>query len=1078
MGKKILMLFVCTMLSASMAWAQTRTVRGTVVDSETGEPIPGAQVKVQGTKMGAIADSKGTFVLKDLPKDAKKVIVSFMGMKTADVAIHDGMTVILIPDTKAMDEVMVVAYGQTTKQAFTGSATQLSGDKMSLKNTSEITKSLQGEVAGVQVINTSGQPGSNATILVRGIGSVNSSVTPLYVVDNTPYGGDISSLNPGDIESLTVLKGPTATALYGSRGANGVILVTTKKGKKGSAKIEAEFKIGANSRWIPLYNTIKSPERFTELTWEGMKNMFEYEYGMGEQSGLYANAYLFDTGRYGIDSHYNIWNVDGSELIDPTTGLFNAGVNRKFNPENWKDNIFRTGIKEEVTVKISGGSDRTTYFTSLGFLKDKGYYMESDFQRFNVRNNVSTEVTSWLRSTMRLAYSNMRTNSPGQTDNSNNGFQFVNYMPSLFPVFEHDENGDLIPDTKVGGYRYDYGMTEGYGRPYASGINPAGAVRLDKDKTYTNQFDGDLSLEARFLKDFKFTLNVGMQYVGTTEDVLTNPYYGDAEGLGRITKYSQSGINLQSTQMLSYGHKFGKHGVDAFIAHESSWMRNSWMQGQKSNILRANNLEWNNAVIMGYMNSDLYKRSLESYFGQINYNYDERYYFTANIRRDGSSRFSDGNKWGTFGSVGFGWVASNEAFLKDVKWLKFLKLKAEWGQVGNQSLSTGLTAANYYPYLDLYDIANMNNDPAVSFTYKGNPNLTWEKTMSFNVGVDFNIANVLEGEFNYFNNLTRDMLYMKQVATSLGYASYPVNDGRLRNNGIEFALKWHAVRTKDLQLDVRLNGESYSNKMTRMPIDETTGQPKPYEIHGSYAWSEGHSIYDYYLREYAGVDPETGYALYNQYYNVKSDGTREMISDMELYKKDHTIETLEVEKTDDYSNATRKYVGKSAIPDFTGGFGFDLYWKGFDFSTTFTFGIGGYGYDAVYATLMGDNSPGAYNWSTDIEGRWQKPGDVTNVPGLFAGADDNSAYANATSTRFLTSRSYLNLSNVRIGYTFPTALLKRTPFKKLQVYVTGENLFVATARKGFVSMASVAGGSGRSQYIPVSTIMGGIKIEF
>lgn len=531
-------------------------------------------------------------------------------------------------------------------------------------------------------------------------------------------------------------------------------------------------------------------------------------------------------------------------------------------------------------------------------------------------------------------------------------------------------------------------------------------------------------------------------------------------------------------QILSYAKMFGKHSIDAFVAHEATWSEHKYTQGEMSDIIRANNLEWSNAVVMAYMTSDKWRSALESYFGQVNYNYDNRYFANASIRRDGSSRFADGHRWGTFGSLGFGWVITNEQFMQNVTWLKYLKFKADWGLLGNQSISTGNTAANYYPYLDLYSIANNNDYASIRFAYKGNKDLTWEKTSSFNFGLEFNVADIVEGEFRYFNNTTRDMLYMKQVAPSLGYASYPVNDGKVRNSGIEFNLKWHAIRSKELKLDVRLNGSSYTNEIIEMPFDDTTGERKFYEIQRGYAWSKGHSLYDFYMREYAGVDPQTGAAQYNQYYNVKADGTRDLITDMEAYKHENKIEKLEVEKTSDYANATQKYVGESVVPDITGGFGFDLSYKGFEVSTTFTYGIGGKAYDNVYALLMGDYGPGKYNWSVDIENRWQQPGDITDVPALTAGRSDYADYANATSTRFLTSRSYLSLTNARIGYTFPKNWFKGTGINGLSLYVTGENLFVISVRKGFVSMASVTGSSGSSQYLPVSSIMGGLKIEF
>ena len=997
-------------------------------------------------------------------------------MRTQEVAVGKNLVIVLKADSEVLEEVMVVAYGTATKRSFTGSAAQVSGDKLSMKSPTEVSKALQGEVAGVQVINTSGQPGSNATIRIRGIGSVNSNNAPLYVVDGIPFGADLSGINPGDIESTTVLKDASATALYGSRAANGVVLITTKKGSRGKMKVEAEVKYGANTRWIPLYETIQSPERYVELTWEGLRNKELYYWGTdAAKAGENANIRLFNYDYGGIDEGYNMWMADGDKLIDPETGKFLPEVTRKYTPEKWEDYIFRTGQKYQADVKISGGADRISYFTSLGYVKDEGYYIGSDFERFNVRGNINADVTSWLKSTLNLAYANMTSNQPGQTDNMNNGFQFVNFMPSLFPVFERDADGNKIEDNIIGGYLYDYGMNVGQGRPYASGVNPAGAIYLDKNETVSNMFNGNLSLEARFLKDFKATVNFGMQYLGIDNNDLTNPYYGDAQGLGRIEKTNQKSMNVTGTQILSWSKSFGKHNIDAFVAHESLWMENSYMIGQKSLLVRPDNTEWSNAVIMGYMDSDKYGYSMESFFGQVRYDFDDKYHFNASIRRDGSSRFAEGKKWGTFGSVGAAWLISKEAFMEDLDWLDDLKIKASWGLIGNQDINTGFSVANYYPYEDFYNISNQNDKPSFTFSYKGNPDLTWEKTSTFNTGFEFGIANIFEGEVEYFHKTTSDMLFLKQVAPSLGYASYPVNDGKMVNQGLEFNLTTHIVNTDDVKFDIRLNGGYYKNEMTQMPIDDTTGKEKPIELQGAYAWSNGHSIYDFYLREYAGVDPETGLALFNQYVNVKADGTREVITDMEVYKTKNAIEKLEVETTDDAAQATKKYVGKSAVPALTGGFGFDLNIKGFEVSTTFTYGLGGYALDYVYATAMGDNTPGNSNWHKDIENRWQKPGDITDVPRLNAGAD---SYTNTTSTRFLTSRSFLNLASARIGYNLPKKWLSKTGINALNVYVTGDNLFMLSAREGFVSMSSVSGDSNRSQYAPLTTIMGGVKIEF
>lgn len=1089
MKRKLMLLLTCLFVGIGLVTAQNQTVTGSVISEEDGQPVVGASVLVKGTTLGTITDIDGNFTLSNVPSSAKTLQVSFIGMATQEVAIKQNVRITMKSDSELLEEVMVVAYGTAKRSSLTGSATKIDGEKISKKNPSEISNALAGEVAGVQVFNTSGQPGTNASIRIRGIGSANSSNAPLYVVDGIPFGADLSGIDPSDIESTTVLKDASAAALYGTRAANGVILITTKKGVKGKTRVEADLKYGVNTRIIPLYNTITSPEQFIETTWSSIKSCYQYYAGRDEATAIaQANKNLFgyidSKGAYqkanGIHVGYNIWDVNGVDvngidLIDPTTGKVRAGVNRKFTPEKWDDHIFSTGQKVEGNLKISGGSDKTTHFTSLGYLKDEGYYISSDFERITARTSVNHEISSWLRTNFNMSYAYMKTNNPGQTDNMNNGFQFVNYMPPIFPVFERDANGNKIEDTVIGGYRYDYGMSLGSGRPYASGINPAGAVQLDKRKTTTHQFSGNGMAEIRFLKDFKFTTNLGLQYYNSNLANLTNPYYGDAAGLGRITKESSTYRSVTFNQILNWKKQFGDHTVDAFVAHESYEMDLSYMGGQKSKLILPSSFEWSNAVIMGNMDSDTYGYALESYFGQVRYDYMEKYFFDASMRRDGSSRFTKGNKWGTFGHVGAAWMLTKESFMEDLDWLKELKLKASFGVLGNQSFSTSPTAASYYPYNDLYTIGNLMDSPSISFVYKGNKELTWEKSYTFNVGFEFKITDFLEGEFEYYNKSTKDMLYMKQVVPSFGYASFPVNDGELRNQGVEFMLKAAIINTNDVKFNFRVNGGYYKNEMTKMPLDNLKGEPKTVEVRGAYAWAKGHSLYDFYLREYAGVDSETGLALYNSYYNVKSNGTKELISNMESYKANNEIGTLEVETTDDLNKATLKYSGKSAMPKLSGGFGFDLEVKGFEFNSTFTYSLGGYALDYVYATLMSDNSSGKGNWHKDIEKRWQKPGDITDVPRLAMGYD---LYTSATSTRFLTKRSYLNLANIRLGYTFPKSWLGKLDIQSLNVFVSGDNLFMLSARKGFVSMASVAGNSDRSQYAPLSTIMGGIKVVF
>lgn len=1091
MNKKAAFLSVGLLLSTGMAYAQTQ-VRGRVMGDD-GQPVIGATVRVPGTKIATQTDNNGRFVLPAVPAGAKHLNITYIGMSPQTVSITDNIDVVMKHSDRELGETVITAYGVQKKQTFTGAATQISGEVITDKGTQDFTKALQGEIAGVQVLNTSGQPGTNAAISIRGIGSINGGTTPLYVVDGIPYEGDISAIDPNEIEDLNVLKDATATALYGSRGANGVVLITTKRGRAGKTQVEAEVKYGISNRWIPLYETVSSPEQFLEYSWEGIYNQYRSLYADADAASI-ASQILFDPQYGGYNPYYNIWNTDGINLIDPATGKFNQyytdgsgqqqPIRRRYTPENWRDQLFRTGQRVDGSIRFSGGTDKLTHFTSFGYSKEEGYLTGSDFERFSVRNNVESKVNSWLKLTSNLAFSHMEYNYGVATSGaSNNAFSFVNMIAPLFGVYMRDDQGNIMTDPLTGGPMYDYG--EANSRPYALGINPMGASQWDTDQDITNQFTGNASAEVRFLKDFRLVANVGVQYGHTRNNMLTNPFYGDGKNAnGRVEIQTNEYLATTANQILYWAHNYGGHNLGAFVGHESQYYRMNLMYGQKSNLVISDVPEFDNAVINNSLGGYAYETALESYFGQISYDYNNKYFINASMRGDGSSRFGDGHRWGTFGSIGLGWNITSEDFMKDVEWLKNLKLKASWGLLGNQAITVSTSEAiNAYPSYDLSNVGNMNDQLALAFAYKGNPLLTWEKSSSFNVGVEFNLADWVEGEVNYFHKKTTDMLFSKTVSPSFGYSELPVNEGGMVNQGVEFNLTAHLVKTGDWRFDFRVNGGWYQNKITEMPMDDATNRPKDLMASGRYGWTKGSSIYDFYIREYAGVDPETGLALYNAYYNEYTDGSgvvqKEYINSMEQYladNKDH-IGTIKSETTTDYSQATLKYVGKSAIPKLTGGFGFDVNWRDLTLSATFSYAIGGYAYDYTYALLMNSGTNGQNNWHKDIANRWQNPGDITDVPRLSNGSQDDS-YANASSTRFLTSRSYLNLSNVRLSYNLPKSFMRMIHIGSAQIYANGDNLFMLSARKGFFPMASVSGTSDFEAYLPVSSVTFGLKLNF
>jgi len=1082
MNKKLMLLSAC-LLAAGSVTAQKR-VSGRVVDSE-GHPVAGATVRVQGSSVTTITDNNGNFSFSSVPGSAKTLSISRLGMETQNVSVSGNLNVVLKEVASDLDEAFVTAYGKTTKASFTGAAVKISGEKIAQKSTTEATNALAGELSGVQIIQGDGNPGANASIVIRGLSSLYSSNGPLLIVDGVPFSGDLSGINPQDIQSIDVQKDVTATALYGARGANGVVFITTKKGKKGKVNIGADVNYSVSGRWLPTYQTVKSPERYMELLWETQKNTLMLSNDLtAEQAGQLASQTLFDPDNGGIESNYNLWDADPTQLIDPLTGRFNKGIARKYTPEDWHDVLFRTGQKVDGNVNLSGGNDMLNFYTAIGATKDKGYLIGSDFRRFTARTNIEARITDWLRGNISLSYNNMESNTPVQNeDASNNALGFSDGIPAIFPVYVRDEEGNKVIDPVLGGWMYDYGDNLGSGRPYQFGINPAGAASLDLSRTSTDQLRGNGSLEATFLKDFRFAVAIGYDYYNGLLDEITNPYYGDGKSAnGRVDKTQSTQRSITANQILNWGHTYGGiHHVSAFAGHESYWTETSLLYGSKYNMIVAEMPEFSNAVNIQDLASYKYGYSLDSWFGQVAYNYDNKYFVSGSLRADGSSRFAKGSRWGTFGSLSAAWNLTREAFMQDATWLKNFKLKASWGVAGNQALGIDGMAA-YYPYATLYGLGVVNQEPSLTLSYKGNTSLSWEKTSSFNIGAEFNIADIVEGEFNYFNRLTRDMLFMKSVPISLGYASLPVNDGKMRNYGFEFDLKFHAVRKENIGLDIRLNGTHYNSVIKEMPLDEVSGQPMYYYPTGRYAWQKDHGIYDFYLREYKGVDTETGLAKFKQFTAVYADGTQEVIKDMELFKSAHQGEqyTIEESETTDYSNATLHFTGDNALPALQGGLGFDLRVKQFTLSATFTYALGGKAYDYAYALLMDSNprSLGFYNFHEDIFDRWQQAGDKTNTP-LLTTAYVPNTYAAASSTRFLTSRSYLQLANVNLAYNLPDHLTRSVGgLHGVQFYLSGSNLFLLSARKGFMPGTSISGLSSETQYLPSSSVTLGVKFQF
>ncbi len=1066
MRKFTIALVVLLFAGINFAFAQTRTMSGTVTSADNGAALPGVTVVVVGTTNGTVTNLDGKYSI-DVNSSAKVLRFSFVGMATQEVAIGSSNTinVVLKASSQRLNEVVVVGYGTATKQSFVGSVKTVSSADIASKDVSNVSQSLAGEAAGVQVINTSGQPGSVATIRIRGYGSVNGSRDPLYVLDGIPYSGALNAINPNDIASVTILKDATATAIYGSRGANGVILITTKTGKPGTSVIEVDAKTGVNYAGLPRYSVIKSPEQYIGLSWEAMYNE---GVNQGEANPVaYANANLFSGS--GISPKYNLWNANGADLINPVTHTVRSGVTRKYSPENWEDYAFQNSSRNEVNVTIRGGNEKTKYFTSVGALQDVGYSINSNFKRFNAMISLQHDVKKWLTTSARMSFSRSETNNNGQESNSNSVFWFVDNIPPIYPLFLRDPSGKIIPDPIYGGNQYDYGVGRGFGAL----TNSIADAHYNIDNTIANQMNGNFGWNIKFMEGLTLENTIGTNYYNSKYNNLVNPFYGSAATQGgSIYKYNTQLVTYDILNLLRFKKSFGNHNIEALVAHEANYWQHKVETASMNKMVDPNIDDLDNFVIVSSPPTSYTDNvRLESYFGQLNYNFDNTYYFTAAVRRDGSSRFIGKNKWGTFGSAGVAWIMSKADFMKNLSFVKFLKLKASYGTIGDQQ------GIGYYPAYNTFTVSNLNDQISISPQDIGNPNLTWEKSKMFQVGTEFSLGKYLDGTIDYYQKNTSNLLFHRRVGPSVGYAYLQVNDGLLRNRGVEFDITAHIINKKNVGLDFSINGAFLKNKLVRMPIDPATGKPKVLDIQGRYGRAANHSLFDFYLREWAGVDPADGTAMWYEYYfDANGNGALdkgEGITSLFEYQQENPGKKISVTTTKTYADATQKYVNKSAIPVINGAFKLSARYKSFNFTTQFLYSLGGWAYDGEYAVLMSNDVVGQNNWSTDIMARWQKPGDITNVPKL-----DNHDHTNVNSgsTRFLTKSDYLALNNIRIGYKPPKRFTDKIGFT-FTVFLSGDNLFLLSARSGFNPSTSEDGSSSMYRYSPLSTYTFGIKVK-
>ena len=1062
-------------LTATVAMAQEINVSGTVIDYSNGEPVPYASVHLEGTMTGTSTDGDGNYSIR-LPHRGN-LVFSSIGYITVKEAVNASMVlnIVMEPDTEHLEETIVVAYGTATKSSFTGSASMIGAETIESRVSTDVTAALAGTTPGVQIISSSGDPAAGGgTVRIRGIGSMSASNAPLYIVDGMPYDGSIADINPADVESISILKDASASAIYGARGANGVVLITTKRGSGSSeAKIRFDAKWGSNSRLIPQYDVITDPAQYYETHYRMMYNSQVYAGKSPSEAYAYADANLFNHNNGGLG--YQVYTIPAGEKfigedfkLNPSAVLGYSDGDYYYIPDDWYGLTFSDSFRQEYNLSVSGAKDKLNYYGSIGYLNDGGIVSNSDYQRYTARINVDYQAKPWMKvtSSMSYAHSDSQTASYSSSyGSSSNIFYVTNMMGPIYPLYVRDASGQIM--TENGMKVYDSNQTN-FIRPAFVG-NAVRDNEVNRKKTYTDFITGKWGVTLTPVQGLSLSANIGLTNDNSRYNALYSRFgsQSSTDGLAYVSHDRTFAVNNQ--YLAEYKTDFGGsgHNLNVLAGYEMYKLKEQFLEGQNDHLFNPLVGELGNADGVSSRQTSSYSADYmtQGFLARVQYEYGNRYFASASYRRDGSSRFAPGHRWGNFGSVGAAWLISNEGFMSGAGWISMLKIKASYGVQGNDDLYPGSNyARKFYPYADNYTHSynETTGEYSTDLAYKGNEDLTWESSHSFNAGVDFEFfGSRLNGSAEYFSRKTVDLLYSKDVPLSAGNPTgyYPVNVGSIVNNGFELTLEGILINTSDMQWSLNMNLSHYRNKILSLDPSVSEEGIKG----GNYIYKIGGSLYEAYMRKYAGVNPENGKA---QWYRKVLD-------------KDGAW-TGESEITETFADASQYELG-SVLPKLYGGFGTTFKAYGFDLSAQFSFQLGGRYYDGTYQALMHTSSGIGTAWHKDVLDSWSETNKGSDIPRL----DGDTSVGQTAVSNYLISSNYLSVNNITLGYTFPESVTSYLKISGLRIYVSGDNLAVKSARKGVdprysMGLGSLTSGSGLNSgsYSAMRTITGGITLTF
>ena len=1036
--KKLSIFFAFLLFVGFQAAAQMQ-ISGTVTGADDGLSIPGVSIVVKDNPtIGTTTDMDGKYSIT-VPSNAEALVFSFVGMETHEELINGRSVIDIVMESGLleMDEVIVVAYGTSKKSSFTGSAIQVKSEQIEKMSTTSFEMALQGSIPGLQVKTNSGQPGSESSLTIRGVGSLNASSQPLYVIDGVPVSSEnysyianndpdksnygtsstiLSTLNPNDIASITVLKDASAASLYGSRAANGVIVITTKQGKSGEAKIDFSASYGISNLAVQRQEVLGG-EEYWKLYWD----YFHNQPGADEVTAFDNTMLYLGANPWSVDYPYdNAGNlVSGAELLYDS---------------DWRDAIYKTGKSQEYNLSASGGNEKTNYFISGGYFNQEGIVLSSNFERYSAKLNVTSDINDWLKvgSSTTLGFTDM--DSPPGSGGAANPIRYADIVANIYPIYVLDADGNRTYDA-AGNPIYDYV------NPIVLDFNPLGIAEQDIYNSQQGRALTSLFAEAVFLKDFKFKSLGSVDYVDVNETRYYNPDHGNGASVsGRSYKYAQRDIRVNWTNTLNWNKTIADvHNINILLGQEVAQYRWDYVLAHGTGFAFSGNDNLIAASTPVDASSYYTEEAMESYFSRINYNFSDKYYLSASLRRDGSSKFGSDNKWGTFWSVGATWRATQEEFLKSFDWLTDLKFRVSYGTSGNNDIGR-------YKHLALYELGyDYGGEPGIQYSQVANPALHWEANKNFDFGVEFRLFNRLSGEFDYYVRTSEDLLYEQPLSFTTGFDVVMTNLAKMENKGVELRLLSNNIIKGDFRWDTDFNIAFNKNEILEMTQEEL--------IVGSKRWKPGVDRYQFYIREYAGVNSATGAAMW--YMDIE----------------DAEGNVIGRELTDSYNDATR-YDQGSALPDYFGGLTNTLSYKGIDFSFLFFYSMGGYLLDYTQQELMHDGATPGQQLSIEVRDAWQNSGDITDVPVFEPG---NASNSDGRSTRYLHDASYIRLRNVALSYNLPQKWIDPVKLRNVKLYIKADNIWTWSAYKGIDPELNVAGTT-NNNFPPVKTFTFGINL--